>query len=661
MRLVVLFTIAAFSVAFRPTHQPCRHASRLFVSSTRSKPLPIDRRIVQLGRKRKTDEALQLYQSLDHPTVRQTNAALDACARARPVRLKEALMMVDNMPTDPNVYTLGTLMNACAQAGDADRARQLLDEYAHLKPNAVVYNAAVSACAKADPPRLQMALDLLKEGPTTVVGYNAAMSAARGDWASALDLLEDMKENGPEPDAVTYATALHALSVGQEWERLLDVAEEMLQMDFPLDALALTTCLQACQHLCRADLALKYWDHYKLTPAYPKEGRTGSESLAQADAVAYRLAIAACGRGGDLDSAIRLLDEYCRDIGGDVIAYTAAIKGCDVVGDWQKAFKLLDHMRRKGIEPNEMTFNAILGACATACARNDRDRLTPHVKAMRLFQILKKDPSIVKPNVELYNAAIRVCAEAQDLTRSFVLYQEMQAANMEPSMVTFGSLMTACERVGSIDGMNRVFATMRECEVEANEIIYGAALSCCRKAGDTERAYRLFQRMLREGLNPNTATVNTVLVSLADVKATTQRVQQVMEVFRLLRSNELNAEPSRQTYTIMIRYLAIQCRSPKFAHGLLTQMRREYGWVPDVDLYTATVASYEKKGQPLEALRLMEAMRQDGYDFYSVPVLNEVFKRAVRLANAVGRGWSEEQGESELDGFNLRNGTIPVV
>eukprot|EP00957_Ditylum_brightwellii_P016663 1252723-Ditylum_brightwellii.AAC.1 len=62
-------------------------------------------------------------------------------------------------------------------------------------------------------------------------------------------------------------------------------------------------------------------------------------------------------------------------------------------------------------------------------------------------------------------------------------------------------------------------------------------------------------------------------------------------------------------------------------------MRLEDGFVPDVDLYTVTVTAYERNGQPMKALRLMESMREDGYDFYEAKVLNEAFKKAVKLVN----------------------------
>jgi pentatricopeptide repeat protein len=51
-----------------------------------------------------------------------------------------------------------------------------------------------------------------------------------------------------------------------------------------------------------------------------------------------------------------------------------------------------------------------------------------------------------------------------------------------------------------------------------------------------------------------------------------------------------------------------------------------------------TVTAYERAGQPLKAMQLMESMQKDGYDFYEIKVLNSAFKNALKLVNKVGRG-----------------------
>jgi len=68
------------------------------------------------------------------------------------------------------------------------------------------------------------------------------------------------------------------------------------------------------------------------------------------DAVAYRLVISACARGGQWSDGIRLLQELRDNISPpDVVAYTAAITGCEKAGKWKEAFGLLDMMRKDGV------------------------------------------------------------------------------------------------------------------------------------------------------------------------------------------------------------------------------------------------------------------------------------------------------------------------
>ena len=270
----------------------------------------------------------------------------------------------------------------------------------------------------------------------------------------------------------------------------------------------------------------------------------------------------------------------------------------------------------------------------------------PQNKALQLLNVLKKDNSVVSPNIKIYNAAIRVCAEACDLKRALLLMEDLRTQGLTPTVVTFGTLMTAAERAESIEGTNTVFRSMRDLEMEPNEIIYGAAISCCRKAGHAERACRLLRKMIKEGLQPNSATFNTAIMAQVEDYPIAKSLDRAILIYRIMACNsEKGARPNRQTYNLLIRALALAPR-PTEAHSLLRKMKFA-GYVPDVDLYAATVASYERNGQPLQALRLMEAMREDGYDFYEINVINSAFKNAVKLANVVGRGFAGVDGNSE--------------
>lgn len=200
--------------------------------------------------------------------------------------------------------------------------------------------------------------------------------------------------------------------------------------------------------------------------------------------------------------------------------------------------------------------------------------------------------------------------------------------------------------------------------LRANEIIYGAAISCCRKAHEPERALLLLQKMMSEKLEPNTVTFNTVIAALSEGRlsdsiatsndALLREKALALAVYRVMKSKNAptGVSPNRKMHNILIRSLANNLH-PGIAESLLIDMRND-GFVPDVDLYTMTVRSYERCGNPIKALALMEYMREMGYDFYSVKVFDEAFKNGVKVLNRLNRigrgltlaGWSDNSSPS---------------
>jgi pentatricopeptide repeat domain-containing protein 1 len=540
-----------------------------------------------------------------------------------------------------------------------------------VQPNAVVFSSVISACSSAateDPSYCKTALQLLKEVQDkgldmSVVGYNAALGACShaANWKAAIDLFEEMLERNIV-DEVSYATVMAACESGEQWDLVLQYADKMQAAEMHLDALAVTTILHACQQKGLAQEALQYLEMLKQNPNSSMMRRKtagwerlGARSPLQGpDSVAYRLAISACARGGEYEKGIELLGDMKVVTGNiDVIAYTAAITGCEYAGEWRKAFSVLEMMQKNGVAPNEVTMAATIGACATACAQGQEVNLALK-KALQVLSVMKKDTNVIDPNIAVYNAAIRTCGEANRLDIAFRLLQDAENQGLEPTVVTFGTLMTACERQGHVEGMNRVFQMLKAADIQPNEIICGAAISCLRKANQPERALLLLKKMIKDGLNPNVATFNTVLI--AQTEGRQAKLENALEAFKLMLASN-DAKANRQTYVILIRAFCANLQ-PRGAEALLRKMHHE-GIKPDVDLYTMTVTAYEKTRQPLRALQLMESMENDGYDFYSIKVLNEAFKNAVKLVNAVGKSLSDNNsldGEEWNERLNLNPG-----
>lgn len=211
-------------------------------SSNISTSRELEQKIVQLGRKGKTTQAITIYKEAPNKTLRMMNAAIDACARARPTRLEQAFQILQESDLEPNVFTFGALMSACARARRGDKARALLKSMQGkygVAPNEVVYSSAISAVARSNPPQPQVAVALLKEATEkhnlvmNVVCYNAAISACAnaGDWQRATALLRELESDDTttRPDAVTYGTVLSACENGEQWDLVLDYAQAAME------------------------------------------------------------------------------------------------------------------------------------------------------------------------------------------------------------------------------------------------------------------------------------------------------------------------------------------------------------------------------------------------------------------------------------------------
>ena len=590
----------------------------------------------------------------------------------------------------PNSVVYSTAISACERCTPPQPhlAIQLLQE-ATANPNAmdgtlniIGYNAAISACAKGG--EWKIALQLLDEMEDQSNQWTNSMTQTKGGCSKVPLLNTDIVI--PRPDGITYGTVMAACERSEQWRHVLSLAaamEEKETQGWTMDGMAITSALHACQRLGLADDALRYLEKMKalgsiadkggINTSGPRVHNRGRKPLRGPDEVAYNLAISACARAGigskrvnynnggggedeivgaRWEDGIRLLEEMELVTGKppNVVAYTSAIGGCAEAGKYMKAFEFLKEMKVKhGISPNVVTFSTVITACANASAQaavrmrdgdtEDTEEVrAPMRAALRLLgEMTSGKKGIAEPNIVTYNAAIKACAEGLNVEKAFNLLDELLDRGLEPTIVTYGTLMTACERVGSVEGVGSVFKKLKEysSHLRPNEIIYGAAISCCRKASGSEQTLLLLHKMLKEKLSPNTAVFNTVLMSQTENK----NLEKAAVVYRLMKSDRVpqSARPNRQTYNALIIAMALDGR-PADSEHYLKEMRKD-GFLPEVDLFTATVRAYEKRGEPLKAIQVMESMREDGYDFYEVKVLNEAFKKAIKLVNVVGQGF----------------------
>jgi pentatricopeptide repeat domain-containing protein 1 len=317
-----------------------------------------------------------------------------ACAKAKPVRAEKALellaaMRADGVAADVVVYTAA--IDACAKAkgslrvfsprqaaataralgsssgsssrGDdenkfgasvartgPERALELLDEMRHegLQPNGFTYGCAINACAAEG--RWERALELLEAarngdtrgrggygggqggrrgggggggGAVGLPAYNAALRACeRGRQPQrALDLLHRMETEaalsvGPAPDVRSYAAAIAACAKAQAGTFATLAAPPAREAVLPEGAGSGRALLRnlassgsvtssSSSSSSSARVSVAWWEAaLQLLNTAKRSG-----PAARPNCFAYAAACAACARDGEWQAALQLLDE----------------------------------------------------------------------------------------------------------------------------------------------------------------------------------------------------------------------------------------------------------------------------------------------------------------------------------------------------------------
>jgi pentatricopeptide repeat protein len=148
---------------------------------------------------------------------------------------------------------------------------------------------------------------------------------------------------------------------------------------------------------------------------------------------------------GDLDGACKLFGEMRTQ---DVVAWNAMVSGYAQHGDGREAIKLFEKMKGEGVEPNWITFVAVLTACIHTGLCDF---------GIQCFESMQEVHGI-KPRCDHYSCMVDLLCRAGFLERSVNLIRSMP---FEPHPSAYGSLLAAC----------RVYKNLEFAEFAAGKLI----------------------------------------------------------------------------------------------------------------------------------------------------------------------------------------------
>ena len=198
--------------------------------------------------------------------------------------------------------------------------------FVSLRPDTMVFNAAISACEKGRA------------------------------WATALRLMQQMRGMGCQPTAVTYGASISACEKGLQWQKVRIGGRESSLARISLCDPASHPHTHLCLHL----------RHFCRPPPLAPLAQMDDEGI-KPNTIVYSAAISACGASGEYEAALALFERMEQlKVPRNTISYNAAIQACARGQAWRQALTLFDRMATAGVKRDHVTYNAVVRACETA-------------------------------------------------------------------------------------------------------------------------------------------------------------------------------------------------------------------------------------------------------------------------------------------------------
>ncbi|CAN6453898.1 unnamed protein product [Victoria cruziana] len=197
----------------------------------------------------------------------------------------------------------------------------------------------------------------------------------------------------------------------------------------------------------------------------------------------------------------------------DVVTWNAMIAGFSRNGMGDLALKLLNEMVNLGLKPDAITTASVLPACGamgmlrsgkqlhSVTYRHGLDRnihvgtalIDMYAKCGRVSEARKVFDQLPTKTVACWNAMIGCYGKHGRVENSLFLFEQMLDARLEPSQVTFTSILSSCSHCGLVDEGLKIFRHMTDnYNIDIKAEHYACVIDLLCRSGKLTDAYELF-------------------------------------------------------------------------------------------------------------------------------------------------------------------------
>lgn len=533
--------------------------------------------------------------------MRELTAALMQ-AREGTGAVVEILMCSEFRPRLPG---LTKMLSKLGKEGSWKKALELFEAAVSIglcDPDTALTNAAVSACDKGG--QWQKAVEYFDKFERMgikrdAITYSATINAlGKGkQWEAALKVFDHMKTSGVGADVVTCCSLINALEKSGQWEmaeRLFyymkgdpvpvnnEVQAELAQGTGTLPLTSPNSVLKSVlrhnslisrlETVNEDNLAVPDDDFGSLgfictpdehvrTPVSAgsdqsfnnpnkSDGNNRKDSFHCIGTPGYvpqdlLMEFASLGMDSGVSAEVELPDAQNRDsIRRSSSCFPAMVDQNAQTGVSSELVNKVDFSHARGVQPNRVCCNALMGAFARA-------RPTQWKKAVDFVAYLWTQDDSIQPDVITYNTALKACSSAFQLRQIEALLEDMESRGVEPNTATLQFITEA-----AIESHSSAFLKNVMCWFERYPNIKDKCSSqlvvACMRCNMREEAVELFENRLTSnshGISDSSDAIFSGLIMQKDCDAVVRLLDLMCEM-RVL--------PSINTCSSLIEFL---CRN----------------------------------------------------------------------------------------------------
>lgn len=279
----------------------------------------------------------------------------------------------------------------------------------------------------------------------------------------------------------------------------------------------------------------------------------------------------------------------------DARTFNILIHGHTVSGDIEHAFQVRNEMCDAGIQPNDVTRNILIDACAKAGDYTRAWELTSeHTSSQSTDALCVAVTSVLVSH-----------AEAGRIAEARALLASMETQHVAPNAVTYAALIRACLRNDAVDAAESIFSSAPD-PVRADILVSNALVGgLCRtdKRDLVKRANQLVLGMLRGGTAPNEETFN----ELIDAYMRAANFVCAEKIVDLMRRS--GVQPTVVSYSMLIRGYGAKGRGVQSRKAFARML--DDGIRPDSVALNTLIAASCRCGELDFALSVLRSMEKE--------------------------------------------------